>query len=175
MLLELYNSKIVNDLQKDFNYSNVMQIPRLVKVSINTAFGNADKAFISSVADDLMMITAQRPCFTHARKSVSNFKLREGVTIGCKVTLRRLKMYHFLERLLNLALPRSRDFRGFSVKSFDGNGNFSFGVKEHIIFPEINYNNVTKIYGMDITVVTTASTKEEAIALLRYLGFPFLQ
>lgn len=174
MLLELYRDSIVPAFRKEFGVTNIMQVPRLSKVCVNVGFGNADKAFISTVSEDLALITGQKPCFTKARKSISNFKLREGTVVGCKVTLRGDRMYHFLERLINIALPRGRDFKGLNPKGFDGRGNFSFGIKEHIIFPEVNYTGMMRIYGMDVSITTTATSDKEAMYLLRAIGIPFV-
>ena len=174
-LKEYYKKEIVPRLTKDFGYKNVMQVPKITKVVVNMGLGEAlsNIKILDSASDEIALITGQRPVITRARKSVANFKLREGNPIGCSVTLRREKMYEFLDRLVNVALPRVRDFRGISPKGFDGRGNYTFGIREQIIFPEISYDKIDKIKGMNITVVTTAKTDEEARSLLRYLGMPF--
>jgi large subunit ribosomal protein L5 len=174
-LKDYYKKEIVPRLTKDFNYKNVMQVPKVTKVIVNMGLGEAlsNVKILDSAAEEIALITGQRPVITRARKSVANFKLREGNPIGCSVTLRREKMYEFLDRLVNVALPRVRDFRGISPKGFDGRGNYTFGIREQIIFPEISYDKIDKIKGMNITVVTTANTDEEARSLLRYLGVPF--
>ena len=160
---------------KKFNYKNVMQVPRLVKIVINMAVGQAtqDPKLLEMAMKELAKITGQQPIIRRAKKSISNFKLRAGMAIGCKVTLRRERMYEFLDRLINAATPRIRDFRGLSDKSFDGRGNYTLGIREHVIFPEINVDEVERIFGMDITIVTTAKTDEEAYELLRLFGMPF--
>jgi large subunit ribosomal protein L5 len=174
-LKDYYKKEIVPRLTKDFGYKNVMQVPRITKIVVNMGLGEAlsNIKILDSASEEISLITGQRPVITKARKSVANFKLREGNPIGCAVTLRREKMYEFLDRLVNVALPRVRDFRGISPKGFDGRGNYTFGIKEQIIFPEISYDKIDKIKGMNITVVTTAKTDEEARSLLRYLGMPF--
>lgn len=160
---------------EQFNYSSPMEVPRLVKININQGLGDAtsDKKIIDQALKELATISGQKPISIKAKKSVSNFKLREGMPIGVKVTLRRERMYEFLDRLVTVALPRVRDFRGINDKSFDGRGNYSMGITEHIIFPEINMDKVTRITGMDITFVTTAKTDAEALALLKAMGLPF--
>jgi large subunit ribosomal protein L5 len=160
---------------KKFSYSSVLQVPKLEKISINIGVGTAtqDTKHLQAAVNELELITGQRPAVSRARKSIANFKLREGMPIGTRVTLRRAHMYEFLDRFINIASPRIRDFRGFSDKSFDGRGNFTLGVKEQIIFPEIDVDKVSKITGMDITIVTSAKTDEEAYALLEEFGFPF--
>ena len=175
-LLEVYKTKVVPELQKKFGYKNTMQIPRLVKVNLNVGVGDSitEPKIIETTVKELELITGQHPVVVKARKSVSNFKLREGMNIGVKVTLRRARMYEFLDRFVNIAIPRVRDFRGLPDKSFDGRGNYSLGVKEQIIFPEINVDNITRISGMDVTFVTTAKTDEEAFELLKLFGFPFV-
>lgn len=162
-------------LMKQFNYSNVMQVPRLLKISINQGVGGAtqDKKLVDAALKEMTTIAGQKAVPTKARKSVSNFKLREGMTIGARVTLRNERMYEFMERLVAVALPRVRDFRGINDKSFDGRGNYTMGVTEQIIFPEIDIDKVDKISGMDITFVTSAKTDAEALALLKELGMPF--
>jgi len=174
-LKELYNKEIAPNLKKEFKYSSVMQIPKLEKIVVNIGVGEGahDAKFIEAAANDLETITGQKPVLTKARKSIAGFKLREGNVIGTKVTLRGEKMYIFLEKLIKIGLPRVRDFRGISPKSFDGKGNYTLGIKEQLIFPEIEYDNVLKIKGMDIVFVTTAKTNEEALALLAGFGLPF--
>ena len=171
----LYREEIVAKLQDEFNYTNPMQIPKLDKVVLNMGVGEAvaDSKKIQSALRDMEAIAGQKPVATKARKSIAGFKLREGMSIGCKVTLRRDRMYEFLDRLVTIALPRVKDFRGLNGRSFDGNGNYAMGIKEHIVFPEINYDQVDQIWGMDIIVCTTAQTNEEAKALLKHVGFPF--
>jgi large subunit ribosomal protein L5 len=172
---ELYDKQIVKDLQDRFGYSNKHQMPKLVKIVANMGVSDAvsDSKVINHAIADMTAITGQKPYVTHAKKSIATFKLREGMKIGCKVTLRKSRMYEFLERLVIIALPRVKEFKGFSVKSFDGRGNITFGVKEQIVFPEINYDKIDKIRGMDITIVTTANTDEEAKALLSGFNLPF--
>jgi large subunit ribosomal protein L5 len=174
-LREMYKADVVPALQKKFNYKSVMQIPKLDKVIINVGAGEAkDNAkVIDAIIGDLAKITGQKPVKCAAKKSVANFKLREGMTIGVKVTLRGDKMYEFVDRFFNLALPRVRDFRGINPNSFDGRGNYSMGVKEQLIFPEIDYDKIDKVRGMDICFVTTANTDEEARELLTLMGAPF--
>jgi large subunit ribosomal protein L5 len=164
-------------MQQKFGYMNVMEVPRLEKVVLNMGVGKAiqNAKILDAAAGDLAIIAGQKPVITHARKSISNFKLREGMPIGAKVTLRGNRMYEFLDKLMNINLPRVRDFRGVSPKSFDGRGNYSLSVKEQLVFPEIDYDKVEQIQGMDITVVTSARTDEEAKALLEFLGMPFRQ
>ncbi|MCB0691592.1 MAG: 50S ribosomal protein L5 [Saprospiraceae bacterium] len=170
-----YNKEIVPTLKEKFNYGSVMQVPKLQKICINQGIGGAtqDKKLVDVALKELSQIAGQKAVPAVAKKSVSNFKLREGMTIGAKVTLRNDRMYEFLERLITVALPRVRDFRGINDKSFDGRGNYSLGIQEQIIFPEINIDQVNKITGMDITFVTTAKTDSEALALLKELGLPF--
>lgn len=174
-LKKLYHEIIVPEMMKKFGYKNVMQVPRLVKIVVNMGVGQAtqDPKLLEMAMKELAKITGQQPVIRRARKSISNFKLRAGMAIGCKVTLRRERMYEFFDRLINAAIPRIRDFRGLSDKSFDGRGNYTLGIKEHIIFPEINVDEVERIFGMDITIVTTAKTDEEAYELLRLFGMPF--
>ena len=174
-LRKKYNEEIVPALLEQFQYSSVMQVPRLQKICINQGIGGAtqDKKLVENALKELTMIAGQKAVPTKAKKSVSNFKLREGMTIGARVTLRHNQMYEFLERLIFAALPRVRDFRGINDRSFDGRGNYSMGVTEHIIFPEIDLDKVSKITGMDITFVTSAGTDAEALALLKALGLPF--
>jgi large subunit ribosomal protein L5 len=170
-----YREDIVPAMMKTFNYSNVMQVPRLEKVVINMGLGEAleNARVLDTSIEELSRITGQKPVLTRARKSIANFKLREGNPIGCRVTLRRKKMNDFLYRLLNIALPRVRDFKGVSPRGFDGRGNYTLGVREQLIFPEISYDDVEKIKGMNITIVTSAKTDEEAKELLDLLGVPF--
>ncbi len=174
-LKETYLKNIVPKLQKENNYSSVMEVPRLTKVTVNVGAGEAiaNPKVLDSIAEDVTKIAGQKPVFTRARKSISNFKLRQGSRIGVAVTLRRERMYEFLDRLMNVAIPRIRDFRGISPKSFDGRGNFNLGIKEQIIFPEIDYDKIDKIRGMNISITTTARTDEEARQLLTELGMPF--
>lgn len=176
-LQDIYKKEIIPELSKVFNYKNPLQVPRLKKISVNVGVGLAtqDPKLLDMVSKDLENIVGQKPVITKAKKSVSNFKLREGMKIGCKVTLRKARMYEFLDKLVNIAIPRIRDFRGVSDKSFDGKGNYTLGIKEHVIFPEINIDNVTKIFGMDVTFVTTANTDNEALELLRAFGMPFVK
>ena len=173
-LKEKYVNEIVPELVKELGYGNVMQVPEVEKITLNMGVGESvtDKKAIEKAQADLESITGQRPLATKAKKSVATYKLREGFPIGCKVTLRKSRMYDFLDRLVNIALPRIRDFRGLNKKSFDGNGNYSIGIKEQIIFPEIDYDNIDKIRGLDITITTTAKTDEEALALLKTFNFP---
>jgi len=172
-----YEQVIRKALTDQFGYSNPFQVPALEKVSINMGIGEAvnDRKKVENAAADLAMISGQKPVVTVARKSIATYKLREGQAIGCKVTLRKSRMYEFIDRLVNIALPRVRDFRGLNPKSFDGRGNYTFGIKEHIVFPEVDYDKVTDIWGMDITVCTTARTDDEARALLAAFNFPFRQ
>ncbi len=176
-LREKYKKDVIPALNSKFNYKNVMQIPKMEKIVINVGLGEVreNPKAVESATRDLATITGQKPIVTKAKKSVAAFKLREGMDNGCKVTLRGAKMYEFIDRLFNLALPRVRDFRGISPNSFDGRGNFSLGVKEQLIFPEIDYDKVDKIRGMDITFVTTAKSDEEAKELLTQFGMPFAQ
>jgi large subunit ribosomal protein L5 len=176
-LQTLYREAVIPKLNEQFGYKNPFSVPRIEKVVLNMGVGEstADSKKAQTAADDLAMIAGQKPVVTRARKSISTFKLREGMPIGAKVTLRKSRMYEFLDRLVTVALPRVRDFRGLNVKSFDGRGNYALGIKEHIIFPEINYDKVDQIWGMDIVVCTTAKTDEEAQALLSALNFPFRQ
>ncbi len=170
-----YNDEIVAKLTKEFSYSNVMEVPKLVKISVNKGMGEAaqNKKVLDDAVDELRRITGQQPVIRNARKSISNFKLREGMPIGTSVTLRGDMMYDFLDRLITLTLPRVRDFRGIPDKSFDGRGNYTLGIKEQIVFPEIDVDKVDRISGMDISIVTTANTDEEALALLRAFGMPY--
>jgi large subunit ribosomal protein L5 len=173
-LKEKYVNEIVPELIKELGYGNVMQVPEVEKITLNMGVGESvtDKKAIEKAQADLESITGQRPLATKAKKSVATYKIREGFPIGCKVTLRKSRMYDFLDRLVNIALPRIRDFRGLNKKSFDGNGNYSIGIKEQIIFPEIDYDSIDKIRGLDITITTTAKTDEEALALLKAFNFP---
>ena len=170
-----YANEVVPSLQKEFKYKSSMQVPRIVKIALNQGLGSAvgDKKIVDNAVEEMTMITGQRAQPTISRKDISNFKLRKGMPIGARVTLRGAKMYDFLDRLIAVALPRTRDFRGVKASGFDGRGNFTFGVKEQIIFPEIDIDKTPKIQGMDITVVTTAKTDAEAKALLTAFGFPF--
>ncbi|MFD2239060.1 50S ribosomal protein L5 [Aureimonas populi] len=176
-LKAVYRDEIRKKMSEEFNYSNDMQIPRIEKIVINMGVGEAtgDSKKPSVAAEDLARIAGQKPVITHARNSIAGFKVREGMPIGAKVTLRKDKMYEFVDRLVQIALPRVRDFRGLNPKSFDGRGNFAMGIKEHIVFPEINYDKVDQMWGMDIIVCTTAKTDEEARALLKAFNFPFRQ
>ncbi len=174
-LQEKYNNEIKETLMKEFNYSSIMQVPHLEKIVINLGVGDAignPKALEEAVAE-LTQISGQKPVITKAKKSIANFKLREGMEIGCKVTLRKERMYEFFDKLVSISLPRVRDFHGVSNTAFDGRGNYTLGVKEQIIFPEIQYDKVNKVRGMDIVIVTSANTNEEAKALLREMGMPF--
>lgn len=174
-LHDTYRNEIVPKLKGQFGYRNMMQVPRVVKVVVNMGLGDAieNVKVIDTAAQEIGVITGQKAVVTKARKSIANFKLREGVPIGVMVTLRRERMYYFLDKLLAIALPRVRDFRGVSPKGFDGRGNYTLGVKEQIIFPEINYDKIDKIRGMNITIVTTAKTDEEGFELLKLMGMPF--
>ena len=170
-----YSKEVVTALQKQFAYKNVMQVPKIQKITLNMGVGESveDKKVIDAAVSDMTAIAGQKPVVTKARKSIAGFKIREGWPIGCKVTLRGKKMYEFLDRLVTIALPRVRDFRGLSARSFDGRGNYSFGLKEQIVFPEIDYDKVDKVRGMDVVITTSAATDEEAKALLTAFGFPF--
>jgi large subunit ribosomal protein L5 len=174
-LRDYYNTAVRKVLLDEFKYQNPMQVPRLTKVVLNMGVGDAsqDRKKVEAAAGDMTLIAGQKPVITKAKKSIAGFKLREGMPIGCKVTLRRERMYEFLDRLINIALPRVRDFRGVSKKSFDGRGNFAMGIKEQIIFPEISYDKVDQIRGLDIIICTTAKTDAEAQALLRAFDMPF--
>ncbi|MGL4772796.1 MAG: 50S ribosomal protein L5 [Clostridium sp.] len=176
-LQEKYEKEIVPAMMEKFGYENVMQVPRLEKIVINMGVGEAkeNQKVLESALSDLTLISGQKPILTRAKKSVANFKIRENMALGCKVTLRKAKMYEFADKLVTIALPRVRDFRGVSSKSFDGRGNYSLGIKEQLIFPEIEYDKIDKVRGMDIIFVTTANTDEEARELLRFLGMPFAQ
>ena len=172
---DMYKKEVVPKLKEKFGYRNIMEVPKLVKVIVNMGLGDAIENIkvIEVATQELGVITGQKAVITKARKSIANFKLREGVPIGAMVTLRRDRMYYFLDKLLTIALPRVRDFRGVSPKGFDGRGNYTLGIKEQIIFPEINYDKIDKIRGMNITIVTTAKNDEEGLELLRLLGMPF--
>lgn len=172
---KLYNDQIKNDLMKEFKYESAMQIPKLEKIVINMGVGEGsqDEKFVEAALRDLELIAGQKPVVTKAKKSISGFKIREGMSIGAKVTLRGENMYNFFEKLVKVAIPRIRDFRGLNNKAYDGKGNYTLGVKEQLIFPEIDYDNILKIRGMDIVFVTTAKTNEEAHALLSAFGMPF--
>lgn len=174
-LYDEYKKTIRPNLSKEHGYKNIMEVPKLEKIVINVSVSDAvqDSKKLQSFVDDIALIAGQKPVITRAKKSIAGFKLREGMSIGAKVTLRKDRMYEFLDRLITIALPRVRDFRGLSAKSFDGNGNYAMGVKEHIIFPEINYDKVDKIRGFDIIICTTAKTDEEGRALLKAFNFPF--
>ncbi|MBY8822278.1 50S ribosomal protein L5 [Sphingomonas colocasiae] len=174
-LRKLYDETIVKAMTEKFGYANPMQVPKLEKIVLNMGVGEAtqDKKKVDTAAAELELIAGQKPVITKAKKSIAQFKLREGMPIGVKVTLRRERMYEFLDRLVTIALPRVRDFRGLNPKSFDGRGNYAMGLKEQIVFPEINYDRIEKVRGMDVIVTTTAKTDEEARELLRLFGFPF--
>jgi large subunit ribosomal protein L5 len=174
-LQEVYQNTVVKQLMEQFAYASTMQVPRITKITVNMGLGEAvgDKKVIEHAVSDLLKISGQKPVVTKARKSIATFKIREGWPIGCKVTLRRERMYEFLDRLINVAMPRIRDFRGVSGRSFDGQGNYSMGVREQIIFPEIDYDKIDALRGMDITISTTARTDEEGRALLSAFKFPF--
>ena len=174
-LKDQYNSEIREQLTKKFGYTNEMQVPKLAKIVVNMGVGEAkeNEKLLEAAAGDMETITGQKPILTRAKKSIANFKIREGMPIGCKVTLRGDRMYEFLDRLVNLALPRVRDFRGVNPNSFDGRGNYALGIKEQLIFPEIEYDKVDKVRGMDIIFITTAKTDEEARELLRLFIMPF--
>ena len=176
-MFDQYHKTIVPELMKRFKYKNVMQAPRLHKIAINVGVGQAtqDAKLIDTVAKELEHIVGQKAVLTRSKKAISNFKLREGLPIGVRITLRRSRMYEFMDRFISIAVPRIRDFRGLSDKAFDGRGNYTIGVKEQIIFPEIDVDKVTKIFGMDITFVTTANTDEEAYELLKGFGMPFVK
>lgn len=174
-LQEKYKTSVVENLVKQFNYTSVMECPKIEKVVLNIGVGEAisNPKLLDEAVAELTQIAGQKPVITKAKKSIANFKLREGMPIGCKVTLRGVRMYEFLDKLFNISIPRIRDFHGVSTSSFDGRGNYTLGVKEQIIFPEINYDKVNKLRGMDIIIVTTANTNEEAKALLSEMGMPF--
>ena len=174
-LQEKYRDEIHPTLIDQFSYNSAMEVPRISKVTLNMGVGDAvgDRKIMDNAVNDLTLIAGQKPIVTNARKSEAGFKIREGWPIGCKVTLRRARMYEFLDRLISIAIPRMRDFRGLNPRSFDGRGNFSMGVTEQIIFPEIDYDQIDKIRGLDVTVTTTAKTNDEGLALLRAFNFPF--
>lgn len=174
-LKDFYKDTVVKQLQDEFNYKSVMEVPRITKITINMGVGEAltDKKVLENAVADMEKIAGQKPVITKARKSVAGFKVREGWPIGCKVTLRADRMYDFLDRLITISIPRIRDFRGLNPKSFDGQGNYSMGIKEQIIFPEIEYDRIDKLRGMDITITTSAKTAEESRALLTAFKFPF--
>jgi large subunit ribosomal protein L5 len=174
-LQEKYEKEAIPGLKSRFGYKNVMEVPRLVKVVVNMGVGEAtqDAKVIDAAVSDLTQISGQKPVVTRAKRSIAAFKVRAGVPVGCKVTLRGQRMYEFLDKLFNIALPRIRDFRGVSSRSFDGRGNYSLGLREQLIFPEINYDKIDKIRGMDVVIVTSAKTDEEAFELLKLLGMPF--
>ncbi len=174
-LKEKYNKELLKSIKEEFNFKNVNQVPRMVKIVVNIGVGEAivNSKALDHAVEDIKVITGQMPVVTRARKSIANFKLREGMAIGCSVTIRGDRMYEFLDRLVNVALPRVRDFKGLSPKSFDGFGNYSLGIKEQVIFPEINYDKIDKIRGMNVSIVTTAKTDKEAFSLLKKMGMPF--
>jgi large subunit ribosomal protein L5 len=174
-LLEVYRNKIVQKLQEQFGYSSIMEVPKISKVTLNMGVGEAvaDKKVLNNAVDDMTRISGQKPQVTLAKKSIAGFKIRDEWPIGCKVTLRGDRMYEFLKRFITIAIPRIRDFRGYSPKSFDGRGNYSVGIKEQIVFPEIDYDKIDAIRGLDITITTTARNDKEAKALLKAFGFPF--
>lgn len=176
-LREKYEKEVVPALKEKFNYANVMQVPKIEKIVVNMGVGDAkeNSKLLDAAVNDMTLIVGQRPVVTRAKKSISNFKIRQGMAIGCKTTLRGARMYEFADKVINIALPRVRDFKGVSSTAFDGRGNYSLGVKEQLIFPEIDYDKVEKVRGMDIIFVTTAKTDEEAKELLRLLGMPFAQ
>ena len=176
-LKDTYTNEIVDAMTKKFGYKNVMEVPKIDKIVINMGVGEAKEnaKVLENAANDMATISGQKPVYTKAKKSIANFKLREGMEIGCKVTLRGERMYDFFDKLVNIALPRVRDFRGVSKTAFDGRGNYTLGVKEQLIFPEVNYDKVAIVRGMDIVIVTTAQTNEEAYALLEACGMPFVK
>lgn len=176
-LREKFEKDVVPKMMKEFGYKNPMQVPRLHKIVVNMGLGEAlqNPKILESSSGEIAAITGQRPVVTRSRKSIANFKLREGLPIGCMVTLRSERMYEFLDRLMNVAIPRVRDFRGVSRRSFDGKGNFTLGIREQIVFPEIDYDKIEKIKGLNVSVITTAKTDEEGRALLTHLGMPFRQ
>ncbi len=176
-LQEKYENEVVQALMEKFGYKNIMEVPKLEKIVLNMGVGEAkdNSKVLDAAVSDMQIIAGQKPVITRAKKSIANFKLRENMPIGCKVTLRKAQMFEFADKLMNVALPRVRDFRGVSSKAFDGRGNYAIGVKEQLIFPEIEYDKIDKVRGMDIIFVTTAKTDEEARELLRFLGMPFAQ
>lgn len=173
-LKSLYREKIISSMLDEFNYNNVMEVPKLNSISLNMGIGDAknNSKGLESAVEEMTLISGQKPIITKSKKDISNFKIRKGFPVGCKVTLRSDRMYEFLERLISIALPRTRDFRGLSFKSFDGRGNYNFGIKEQIIFTEIDYDKIESIRGMNITIATSAKTNDEAYSLLRYFGLP---
>jgi large subunit ribosomal protein L5 len=174
-LHEIYTNEIIPQLMQEFGYKNIMQVPKLEKIVINMGLGEAiqNVKILDSAAEEITVIAGQKPVITKAKKSIASFKLRQGMPIGCMVTLRKSRMYEFIDRLMNISLPRVRDFKGVSGKGFDGRGNYSLGIKEQLIFPEINYDKVEKIKGLNISIVTTANTDEEGKSLLKLMGMPF--
>ena len=176
-LQDLYRDSVAPKLKERFGYGSAMQIPRVVKITLNMGVGGAvgDKKILESAVNDLRLISGQQPIVTRARKSVAGFKIREGWSIGCKVTLRRDRMFEFLDRLINVAIPRTRDFRGLSARAFDGRGNYNMGIREQIVFPEIDYDRIDTIRGLDVSIATSAASDEEALALLSGFNFPFRQ
>jgi len=176
-LKDFYNKNIINDLQKRFSMGNKLMVPKVTKIVLNMGLGKDanDKKIVQNCIEDISLISGQKPIITKFKKSISNFKTRKGATAGVKVTLRANRMYEFIDRLVNIALPRIKDFKGLSLDGFDNSGNYTFGIKEHIIFPEINFDKVDRIRGMDITLVTTAKNKETSQALLVALNFPFIK
>jgi large subunit ribosomal protein L5 len=176
-LQEKYENEVIQALMEKFGYKNIMEVPKLEKIVLNMGVGEAkdNSKVLDSAVSDMQIIAGQKPVITRAKKSIANFKLRENMPIGCKVTLRKTQMFEFADKLMNVALPRVRDFRGVSSKAFDGRGNYAIGVKEQLIFPEIEYDKIDKIRGLDVIFVTTAKTDEEARELLRFLGMPFAQ
>jgi len=174
-LMEFYQNECVPQLMKEFGYKNIMEVPKLTKISLNMGLGEAvqNSKIVESASQEMTLLAGQKAVVTKAKKSIAGFKLREGMPIGCRVTLRQDRMFDFLSKLINISLPRVRDFRGVSPKGFDGRGNYSMGIKEHIVFPEIDYDKIDKIKGLNITITTTAKTDEEGRFLLRALGMPF--
>jgi large subunit ribosomal protein L5 len=174
-LLERYKKEIVPEMSKTFGYKNLMEVPRLSKIVINIGLGEAtqDIKFLDAAVSELAMITGQRPVITKSKKAIANFKIRKGSSVGCKVTMRRSRMYEFLDRMIAVAIPRIRDFRGLPTTSFDQGGNYAFGLNEQLIFPEVDVDKVSKVHGMDIIICTTAKTRDEAFELLRMMGMPF--
>ena len=174
-LLQFYKEQVQKELLAKFNYTSIMEVPKIQKITLNMGVGEAiaDKKILQNALEDMQKIAGQKPIITYSRKSIAGFKIREGMPIGCKVTLRREKMYEFLDRLISIAIPRIRDFRGLNPKAFDGRGNYSLGIKEQIIFPEIEYDKIDALRGMDITITTSAKTDEEAKSLFEQFKFPF--
>lgn len=174
-LFKEYRKTIVNQLQKQLGYKSIMEVPRITKITLNMGVGETvnDKKVLDAALSDMTLISGQKPVVTKVRKSVAGFKIRQGWPVGCKVTLRRMRMYEFLDRLISIAIPRIRDFRGLSAKGFDGSGNYNFGIQEQIVFPEINYDKIDTIRGLDISITTSAKSDEEAKALLQAFKFPF--